>query len=297
MLLRYYSILLQYCSVLQGTTPVLLCTTKCYSTSTLYYKYYPSTTLDSGLQSTTPVLLCTTKNTLYYKEYSVLQSTTPVLQSTTAVLLQYYSVTTLSPSKYYKVLLRTTNPPHHSSTTLYHKVLHRAILQSITAYERVLHDLSLALRGATRHQKLRLPGKMACLILVTHEEMSLTMLGATSVTLQPHQNTTPATQNDSHAACFIIVAYEASFTMRGATGVTLQPHQNSAPATQNDLHAWSSPHMKRHLQCAEQQVSPSNLAKIVRLPRKMTCMLDPHHTWNVIYNARSNRCHPPTSPK
>ena len=81
--------------------------------------------------------------------------------------------------------------------------------------------------------------------------------------------------------------------MRGATGVTIQPHQilrlphrmtrmldrrhiwnviynarsnrchhptspNTAPATQNDSHAWSSSHMKRHLQCAEQQVSPSN---------------------------------------
>ena len=36
---------------------------------------------------------------------------------------------------------------------------------------------------------------------------------------------------------------------------------NTAPATQNDSHAWSSLHMKRHLQCAEQQVSPSNLTK------------------------------------
>ena len=84
--------------------------------------------------------------------------------------------------------------------------------------------------------------------------------------------------------------------MRGATSVTLPPHQiprlphrmtrmldrlhiwnliynarsnrchhptspNIAPATQNDSHAWSSSHMKRHLQCAEQQVSPSNLTK------------------------------------
>ena len=84
--------------------------------------------------------------------------------------------------------------------------------------------------------------------------------------------------------------------MRGATGVTIQPHQilrlphrmtrmldrrhiwnviynarsnrchhptspNTAPATQNDSHAWSSSHMKRQLQCAEQQVSPSNLTK------------------------------------
>ena len=61
-------------------------------------------------------------------------------------------------------------------------------------------------------------------------------------------------------ACFILVTFETSFTMRGATGVTIQPHQ------------------------------------ILRLPRKMTRLLNPRHTWNVIYNARSNRCHDPTSP-
>ena len=33
-----------------------------------------------------------------------------------------------------------------------------------------------------------------------------------------------------------------------------------------------------------------------RLPRKMFLMIDPCLTWNVQYNARSNRSHPPTSP-
>ena len=36
--------------------------------------------------------------------------------------------------------------------------------------------------------------------------------------------------------------------------------------------------------------------QILRLPRKMTLMIDPHHIWNVTYNARSSTCHPPTSP-
>ena len=58
----------------------------------------------------------------------------------------------------------------------------------------------------------------------------------------------------------IRIAYETSFTMRRATGITLQLHQ------------------------------------ILRLPRKMNLMIDPHHIWNVIYNARSNSQHPPTSP-
>ena len=75
----YYNVLLQYYSVLQRTTPVLLCTTKYYSSTTPYYKvllqYY------SVLQRTTPVLLRTTK---YYS------STTLCYK----VLLQYCSVLT-----------------------------------------------------------------------------------------------------------------------------------------------------------------------------------------------------------
>ena len=163
-------------------------------------------------------------------------------------------------------------------------------------------------------------------------------------------------------ASFIVVTYATSFTMREATGISRQPHQilplprkmtlminlrdiwnviynarrnrshpptspNAAPATQNDSHHLSSWHMKRYLQCAEEQASPANLTKycachakwlfvtyetsftmrratgitlqphqILRLPRKMTLMIDLRHIWNVIYNARSNRHHPPTSP-
>ena len=58
-----YTVPLQYYSVPQSTTPVLLSTTK----------YHASTTL---LQSTTPYYSSTTKY------YSVLQSTTPVYYST-----------------------------------------------------------------------------------------------------------------------------------------------------------------------------------------------------------------------
>ena len=38
------------------------------------------------------------------------------------------------------------------------------------------------------------------------------------------------------------------------------------------------------------------LHQILHLPRKMNLMIDPRHIWNVIYNARSNRSHNPTSP-
>ena len=92
---------------------------------------------------------------------------------------------------------------------------------------------------------------------------------------------------------------------------------NTAPATQNESHDWSASHMKRHLECAEQAKSTSNLTKycachakwiswlirvtyetsftmrgatnrtpqlhqILRLPRKMNLMIDPRHIWNVI---------------
>ena len=61
-------------------------------------------------------------------------------------------------------------------------------------------------------------------------------------------------------AYLALITYETSFRVRGATGVTIQPHQ------------------------------------ILRLPRKMTRLLYRPHIWNVISNARSNRCHYPTSP-
>ena len=55
--------------------------------------------------------------------------------------------------------------------------------------------------------------------------------------------------------------------------------------------------MKRHLQCAEQQVSYTNVTKYCACHVKwLSCMIDARHIWNVIYNARSNRHHPPTSP-
>ena len=103
---------------------------------------------------------------------------------------------------------------------------------------------------------------------------------------------------------------------------------NIAPATKNHSDDWSLSHTKRPVQCAEQQVWPSNLTKYCACheksfswlilvtdetsftmrgatgvtsanlapARKMAPMIDPRHTWNVIYLTRSNRRHPPTSP-
>ena len=121
----------------------------------------------------------------------------------------------------------------------------------------------------------------------------------------------------------VLIAYETSFTARGATGVTIQPHQilrlprkmtrllyrphiwnvisnarsnrchhptspNTAPATKNDSTVLSSSHMKRHFQCAEQQVSLSNLTKYCACHEKWHCKISKKiskNRWNVISNA------------
>ena len=297
---RYYTVLLQYYSVLQSTTPVLLCTNYSrnilyYSSTTLYYnglhcstKYYSSTTLYykvflqyySVLQSTTPVLLCTTKY------YSVLKSTTPVLQSTTPVLLRatryYYSSTT----PYYKVLLRNTK--YYPSIILYYKVLLRNYYKVLLQYYSVLQSTTPVLLCTTKYYS--------------------------GTTMYYKVLPCPA---------------KYSFALRGALTSPTSP--NAVPATQSDSHDWCPSHMKRHLQCVEQQVSYTNVTKycschgkwlaslilvtyetsftmrgaagvihqrhqVLLLPRKMTRIIDPGDIWNVIYNARSSRCHTPTSP-
>ena len=422
-LLKYYSVLLQYYLVLQSTSPVLTCTTKYYSSNNLYYKvllqYYPV------LQSTTPVLLCTTKN---YSNTTVLQSTTPILLRTTNTTL-YYSSTT----KYH-----SSTTLYYSSTTLYYKVLlqYYPVLQSTFTIWNVIYNArsnkrqpptSANTAPATQneshdwsasHMKRNLQcaeqqaspsnftkycachAKWISWMIDPHHIWNV-IYNARSNSQHPatSPNTAPATQNESHdwstshmkrhlqcaeqqaspsnftnyGAChakriswLIHITYETSFTMCGATGITLQPHQIlhlprkmnlmidphhiwnviynarsnrhhlptspiTAPATQKESHDWSTSHMKRHLQCAEQQASPSNLTKyctclakwiswlirityetsftmhgatgisvqphqILRLPRKRSVMIDPHHIWNVIYNARSDRHHPATSP-
>ena len=274
---QYYKVLLRYYSVLHSTTPVLLCTTKYYSSTTLYYKvllqYY------AVLQSTTPVLFCITKyyssTTLYYKVlpqyHSVLQRTTPVLVCTT----KYYSSTTL----YYKVLLQyysvlqSTTPvlvcttKYYSSTTLYYTELpqYYSVLQSTTPvlilyykvllqYYSVLHRSTPVQLCTTKYySSTTLYYKVLLRYYSLHYKVRICKARSTNVTKC-------CACHASWLSWLILVTYETSFTMRRATGLILQRHQ------------------------------------ILHLPRKMTLMSDVRHIWNVIYNARSNRCHPPTSP-
>ena len=133
----------------------------------------------------------------------------------------------------------------------------------------------------------------------------------------------------------IIITYETSFPMRRATGVTIKTHQilrlshkkthilsphhiwnliynarinwchhqtspNTAPVTQKESHSESSSHMKPHFQCAEQQVSLSNLTKYCACHEKWHCKISKKiskNRWNVISNAGTIRAwseHDPT---
>ena len=274
----------------------------------------------SVLQSTTPVLL---------QHYSVLQSTTPTLlctskyySSTTPVLLQHYSNTTLYHKvllQYYKILLQYYNvllctakydsstTKYYSSTTTYYSVLQSTtpVLQSTTP---VLQSTTPVLQRTTLYYK----------VLLLYYKV---LLQYYSVLLQYYsvlQSTTPV-------LLWNVISNARSKKSHPPTS------PNTAPATQNESHDWSASHMNGHLQCVEQQESPSNFTKycachakklssvirvtyetsfptrraarvtlqlhqILRLPRKMNVMIDPAHVWNVIYNARSNRHHPHTSP-
>ena len=289
--------------------PVLLCTTKYYASTTLYYtvlrQYY------SVLQSTTPVLLCTTK---YYnvllQYYSVLQSTTlyyKVLASTTLyykVLLQYYSVLP-STTTYYSVPQSTTpillcTTKYYASTTLYYSsTTPTPVLQRTTLYHKVLRQYYSVLLSTKRHFQCREQGQAPCnltkycachakckssMICVTYAT-SFPLCGASKGTLQPHQILRWSASHmkrhfqsaeQQEAACnftnccachtkwmspVICHTYQTSFPMRGASEVTLQPHQMLRLPWEHECQQWCATHIKRHFQCAEQAKAACNLTK------------------------------------
>ena len=274
----YYKVQLQYYSVLQSTNPVLLCTTKYYSSTTLYYKvllqYY------SVLQSTTPVLLCTTKyyssTTLYYKVllqyYSVLQSTNPVLLCTT----KYYSSTTLHTwNVIYNARSNMCHSPNSPNTAPATKndrpKSQRNLLKtdetSFPMRGRSDHDprMKPSVRNPPRNRGyLSRPPRAFCI-----EKYNISRSGYHSkfhrVYCACHEKwhlhfTKYCACHEKWHSSLILFTHETLFTMRGVTSVIVQTHQ------------------------------------ILRLPRKMNLMIDPWHKWNVIYNARSNMCHSPSSP-
>ena len=191
---------------------------------------------------------------------------------------------------------------------------------------RIAYETSFTMRGATGitlqlHQILRLPRKMSLMIDPYHIWNVIYNARSNSQHPSTSPNTAPAD------------AYHIWNVIYNARSNRHHPptSPNTAPATHNERPDWGTSQMKRHLQCAEQQATPSKLTKycachakwiswlihityetsftmrgatgitlqphqILRLPRKMSLMIDPYHIWNVIYNARSNSQHPSTSP-
>ena len=181
----------------------------------------------------------------------------------------------------------------------------KTVETSFTMRGRSDHDPSM-IRAWTRHLA---PARLPTLLFALRRRILYWKLQhfALRLSIQISPNTVPATKSDTPTS------------------------PSAVPATQTDSHDWCPTHMTRHLQCAEQQISSSNITKccachakwlvssilvtyetlftmrggtgitrqphqILRLPRKMTLVIDLRHIWNVIYNARSNRHHPPTSP-
>ena len=113
---------------------------------------------------------------------------------------------------------------------------------------------------------------------------------ATKSNTWPPPSTAPVTKSDTWPSPSTVPATK--------TDTWTSP--STAPATQNHSHAWSSSHMKHHFQCAEQQVSPSNITKYcachAKWPPKMWEKLA-QNSWNVISNARPIRDRSETVPR
>ena len=104
------------------------------------------------------------------------------------------------------------------------------------------------------HQRLRLPRKITLHDWsCSHAKHHCAMLRSNRTYTATSPNVAPGCEK--WLSWLILLTCETWFKERWATGLILQRHQ------------------------------------ILRLPRKMTLMIDPAHIWNVIYNAWSNRTH------
>ena len=96
-------------------------------------------------------------------------------------------------------------------------------------------------------------------------------------TTKYHPSTAPATKSDTWPSPTTAPAAKSntwtSPSIAPATKNDTWTSPNAAPATKSDSCAWSSSHMKTHLQCEEQQVSPSNLTKCCACHKKNHCSI------------------------
>ena len=90
------------------------------------------------------------------------------------------------------------------------------------------------------------------------------------------------------------VTYETSFTIRGATGIIHQRHQILCLPRKMTRIINPRDTCNVIYNARNNRHRPSNSPDVV--PRKITRIINPRNICNVIYNARNNRYHPPTSP-
>ena len=84
------------------------------------------------------------------------------------------------------------------------------------------------------------------------------------------------------------LSFQISPNTAPATKSDTSTSPNTAPATQNDSHDQSATHLKRYLQCAEQQVASSNITKYCACHAKWLSNISKkflENSWNVISNA------------
>ena len=188
----------------------------------------------------------------------------------------------------------------------------------------ITYETSLTVRGATGvtiqpHQILRLPRKMTRLLYRPHIWNVISNARSNRCHYPTSPNTAPATKNDT--ARFQRKSPktgETSFPMRGRSDhdpSMIRAWSDHENANRNPPRKWgyfsSSPrafsiekynvsrpilHSNLHQILRLPRKVPLELHQILRLSRRKTHILSPHRIWNVIYSARSNRCHHPTSP-
>ena len=193
----------------------------------------------------------------------------------------------------------------------------------------ITHETLFTMRGVTSvivqtHQILRLPRKMNLIIDPCHTWNPIYNARSNKCHCPNSPNTAC---HEKWISWLILITHETLFTMRGVTSVIVQTHQilrlprkinliidpchtwnaiynarsnkchcpnspNTAPATKNESHDWSLSHMKRYLQCAEQQASLSKLTEYCACHAKWLFKISEkflENSWNVISNARPIR--------
>ena len=153
-----------------------------------------------------------------------------------------------------------------------------------------------------------------CFIVLTYET-SFPMRGATGVTIQPHQILRLPRKMTLQDFKENLQKQVKRHFQCGADPSMIRPWSDHENANRNPPRKWgyfsSSPrafsiekynvsrpilHSNLHQILRLPRKVPLELHQILRLSRRKTHILSPHRIWNVIYSARSNRCHHPTSP-